>query len=219
MSNKNKNNKINRLSKGLIRNSFNYKVFSVLAFLIKKTGQEIKNYLDFCLWLDPAALRKHFYGHYYSEIEDLAPTSKQMKESALEEAIKKLELFDYIKIMTDKQNKQKKKISLTKKGVLEFIRYSIDQQKKKQKWDRKWRMVIFDVSEHRRQIRDLLRNRLRWLGFKELQKSAWIFPYDVQKEIEQILSVCHVDIIGDIRFLIIEKMNDDGDLRKYFRLN
>lgn len=218
MSNRTKNIKIKRISKGLIKTSFNHKVFSTLASLMKKTGQEVKSYLDFCLWFDPAALRKHFYGYYYSEIEDLAPTSKQMTELAVQQAIKKLELSDYIKIAPDKQNKQKKKIYLTKKGALEFIRYNIDQQKQKRKWDSKWRMVIFDVSEHRRQIRDLLRNRLKWLGFKELQKSVWIFPYDVRKEVEQILEVCHINIIGDVRFLIVEEMNDDEDLRKDFGL-
>ena len=219
MSNKKKSSKIKRLSKGLIKDSFNHKVFSIVASLIKKTGQEVKSYLDFCCWFDPAALRQHFYGIYYSNIEDSAPTGREMRELVIKQAIKKLELSDYIKITTDKQKKQKKKISLTKKGVLEFIRYSIDQQKNKQNWDGKWRMVVFDVFEHRRQIRDLLRNRLKWLGFKELQKSVWIFPYDVRKEIEQILDVCHIDIIGDIRFLTVEKMNDDEDLRKDFGLD
>lgn len=211
--------KRNSIPRGLRRGSTTYRVFSTLISLMKKTGQGIKDYLDFCLWFDPVALRKDFYGYYCSELEDSAPTSKQMEESAIKEAIKRLELFDYIKITRDKQNKEAYKISLTKKGALEFIRYNIDQQKQKTKWDGKWRIVVFDVRENRRQIRDLLRNRLKWLGFKELQKSAWIFPYDARKEIEQILEVCHIDIIGDVRFLTVEKMNDDEDLKKDFGLN
>lgn len=219
MTNKKNNIKTERISKGLVTNSFNYKVFSTLASLMKKTSQGIKDYLDFCLWLDPVALRKHFYGHYYSEIEDSAPTSKEIKESAIKEAIRRLELSDYIKITKDKLYKQKKKISLTKKGVLEFIRCSIEQkQQQRQKWDGKWRIIVFDVLENRRQIRDLLRNRLKWLGFKELQKSVWIFPYNIRGEIEQILDVCHIDIIGDVRFLTVEKMNDDEDLKRDFGL-
>ncbi len=212
------NFKTKRLPKGLVKNSLNHKVFSTIVSLMKRTGQGVKNYLDFCLWFDPVNLRKDFYGYYYSNLEDSAPTSKQMEESVIKKAIKKLELSDYIKISSDKQNRQNKKISLTKKGALEVLRYNIDQQKQKQKWDGKWRMVIFDVLENKRQIRDLLRNRLKWLGFKELQKSVWIFPYDVRKEIEQVLDVCHIDIIGDVRFLTVEKMNDDEDLRKDFGL-
>lgn len=220
MSNKKKNSKIPRLSKGLIKNSFNHKVFFTLASLIKKTGREVKSYLDFCCWFNPAILRKHFYEIYYSEIKDIAPTSEEMIESAIKKAIKKLELSDHIKVISGRQNKQRKKIFLTQKGVLEFIRYRVDQQKQqKQQWDRKWRIVVFDVLENRRSIRDLLRNRLKWLGFKELQKSVWIFPYDVQKEVEQILEVCHIDMIGDIRFLTAEKMNDDRDLREDFGLS
>lgn len=219
MSSRIKNIKTKRLPRGLKKNSFNYKIFSALVSLIKKTGQEVKSYLDFYCWFDPTALKQHFYGIYYSKIEDSAPTGREMRESAIREAIKRLELSDYIKITKDKQNKQNKKISLTKKGALEFIRYNINTQKEQAKWDSKWRMVIFDILENKRQIRDLLRNRLKWLGFKELQKSVWIFPYDVKKEIEQILEVCHIDIIGDIRFLVVEKMNDDEDLKKDFGLS
>lgn len=73
--------------------------------------------------------------------------------------------------------------------------------------------------ENQRQIRNLLRRRLKWIGFKELQKSAWIFPYDVEKETKEILKVCNIDIVGDVRFLTVEKMNNDEDLKKEFGLN
>jgi len=43
-----------------------------------------------------------------------------------------------------------------------------------EKWDGKWRIVIWDVPEKRRVARDLLRYKLKWLGFKQLQKSVWI---------------------------------------------
>lgn len=216
-------NKIKRRKaiRGLKKGSMTHKVFSAIISLMKEAGRDIKSYLDDHGWFDPVALRKHFYGYYYSEIEDSAPTSKQMIESAVKEATKRLELSDYIKIIRDKRNKnsdeENYKIFLTKKGVLESIRYKVDQQQK-QKWDGKWRIIIFDVLENRRKIRDLLRNRLKWLGFKELQKSVWIFPYDARKEIEQILEVCHIDVIGDVRFLTVEKMNNDEDLRKDFGL-
>jgi len=210
------------MPKSLTRGSQTHKIFSTLISLMEKTGRDIKSYLDDHGWFDPVALRKHFYHYYYSEIEDQAPTSKQMKESAIKEAMKRLELSGHIKIIRDKHDKnsdgENYKISLTKKGILESIRCKVDQRKQQQKWDGKWRVIVFDVLEHRRQIRDLLRNRLKWLGFKELQKSVWIFPYEVRKEIEQILEVCHIDIIGDVRFLIVEEMNDDEDLRKDFGL-
>lgn len=41
-------------------------------------------------------------------------------------------------------------------------------------WDGKWRIVIWDIPEKRRIARDLLRHKLKWLGFNQLQKSIWV---------------------------------------------
>lgn len=42
-----------------------------------------------------------------------------------------------------------------------------------EKWDGRWRLVIWDVPEKRRIARDLLRYKLKQLGFKQWQKSVW----------------------------------------------
>jgi len=207
-----------KIAKGLRKGSKTQKVFSLIVSAMKRAGQDIQDmkiYLDEHAWLDPLVLLR---GYPYDRYKKSVPSSKEITESTIKRAIKKLEISDYIKITPDKQNKQSKKISLTEKGILEVIRYNIKQRKQKQKWDGKWRIVIFDILEQRRQIRDLLRTRLKWLGFEELQRSVWIFPYDARKEIKQILDVCHIDIIGDVRFLTVEEMNDDKDLRKKFNI-
>ncbi|OJI09555.1 MAG: CRISPR-associated endonuclease Cas2 [Candidatus Vogelbacteria bacterium CG10_big_fil_rev_8_21_14_0_10_49_38] len=46
------------------------------------------------------------------------------------------------------------------------------------KWDGKWRVVIFDISEKRRKVRDFLRMELRELGFMRMQNSVWVSPFD-----------------------------------------
>ncbi len=42
-----------------------------------------------------------------------------------------------------------------------------------EKWDGKWRLVVWDIPEKRRQARDLLRFKLKQLGFKQWQQSIW----------------------------------------------
>jgi|SRR3989344_2771107 len=42
-----------------------------------------------------------------------------------------------------------------------------------EKWDGRWRLVIWDVPEKRRTARDLLRFKLKQLGFKQWQQSVW----------------------------------------------
>lgn len=40
-------------------------------------------------------------------------------------------------------------------------------------WDGKWRLVVWDIPEKRRPARDLLRQKLKQLGFTQWQKSIW----------------------------------------------
>ena len=48
-------------------------------------------------------------------------------------------------------------------------------------------MVLFDIPENKRKERDLFRKSLQYLGYKKLQKSIWVCPYDVQKETKELI--------------------------------
>ena len=120
--------------------------------------------------------------------------------------------------LEEKRIKNKRKLYLTSKGRIEIIKNILREKKnKKLKWDGKWRAIIFDIPELSRRDRDFLRRELRWIGFKELQKSVWIFPYPIERELKTLLKLWKIEFKGDIRFLTIEKM-DDEDLREYFNL-
>ena len=56
-------------------------------------------------------------------------------------------------------------------------------------WDGFWRMVVFDVPERKRQLRDLLRRHLKKLGFGRLQGSVYISPYDHGKSFLDFLQI------------------------------
>lgn len=43
-------------------------------------------------------------------------------------------------------------------------------------WDKRWRIVIFDIPEVRSGSRYAIRRLLKQLGFKQLQLSVWIHP-------------------------------------------
>ncbi|GEL17259.1 PaaX family transcriptional regulator [Pseudonocardia asaccharolytica] len=45
-------------------------------------------------------------------------------------------------------------------------------------WDGHWHMVIYQVPETERALREQLRKRLSWLGFGALAPSVWISPHD-----------------------------------------
>lgn len=45
-------------------------------------------------------------------------------------------------------------------------------------WDGQWHMVIYQVPETERALREQLRRRLAWLGFGPLSSSVWVSPHD-----------------------------------------
>lgn len=58
---------------------------------------------------------------------------------------------------------------------------------RQKKWDGKWRVVFFDIPEVQRDIRDGLRSELKRLGFGLWQRSAWLTPFDIAKELSSYL--------------------------------
>lgn len=53
------------------------------------------------------------------------------------------------------------------------------------RWDGRWRIVIFDIQEGSRSLRDALRFKLLSLGFGMWQKSVYITPHNIEQEISQ----------------------------------
>lgn len=55
------------------------------------------------------------------------------------------------------------------------------------KWDRNWYLVIFDIPEKLRKKRNILREKLKELGFGQLQQSVWISPINYLPILEKII--------------------------------
>ena len=108
------------------------------------------------------------------------------------------------------------KVYLTEKGRIEIIKKII--KNKNKTWNKKWQAIIFDIPEKSRKERNFLRKELKWMGFKELQHSVWITPYNIKKELLTLLKLWHKDFKGDIKFLEIERITEDTGIKKYFNL-
>lgn len=111
-------------------------------------------------------------------------------------------------------------IELTEKGRREFYRLEqeiIMRSASLRRWDKKWRIVIFDIPEKYRKIRDQLRITLKSYGFYQLQESVWVFPYDC----ENVITLLKADlgVAGSVLYVIVEKLENDSHLRKEFRLS
>ncbi|MBI2450246.1 MAG: hypothetical protein HYV47_01775 [Candidatus Nealsonbacteria bacterium] len=110
-------------------------------------------------------------------------------------------------------------ISLTDRGKKIAEIFQIDSLKinKPKKWDKKWRIVIFDIAQLKNLQRNAFRGKLKELGFCPLQKSVWVHPYPCKDEIDLLR-----DFFGlsekEIRLITAENMGDDSPLRKIFKI-
>lgn len=110
-------------------------------------------------------------------------------------------------------------ISLTpegrkKAGILQIDTLKITRPKR---WDRKWRLLMFDIPQARKISREALRGKLKELGFHQLQKSVWVYPFDCTAEVE-ILQEFFGLSQNEMRLIITKNIGNDEKLRQKFDL-
>ena len=97
-----------------------------------------------------------------------------------------------------------KKYCLTSEGekVLRRWQFSNFKLQRPKKWDRKWRVIIFDIPEKKRSVRDQVRHLFKQSGLYLLQDSVWVYPYDC----EDVLTLLKTDLgVGkNILYLIVD---------------
>ena len=88
--------------------------------------------------------------------------------------------------------------------------------RKPNRWDGKWRILIFDIKEKRKGTRDKIRKTLITIGFVKLQNSVWIYPYDC----EDFITMLKADFkIGkDLLYIIADNIENDFVYKKLFKL-
>lgn len=62
-----------------------------------------------------------------------------------------------------------------------------------EEWDGKWRVVIFDIPESNRVVRDLFRRRLKQWGFKRWQQSVWLTKSNITDKLRQIIKNLEIE--------------------------
>ena len=80
---------------------------------------------------------------------------------------------------------------LTAKGKARAMRHQLETTKikRQKKWDRKWRLVLFDIPQEKMKARQAINFALKKIGCVHYQKSVFITPFPCEKE---------VDFAGDV---------------------
>ena len=115
----------------------------------------------------------------------------------------------------------KKQLRITEAGRRELQRAELAAllahgPRKPRRWDKRWRLIVFDIPERRRAIRNKLRRVVRTLGFLRMQDSVWVYPYDCEELV--VLLKADLRVGKDVLYAIVEKIENDGWIREHFNL-
>lgn len=120
--------------------------------------------------------------NYYSSIHGYIP-SRFQKQNLYRLIWRNLKTGDIEKVI----EKGKPILKLTSSGHEKIKRKFPLLKFQNNIWDEKWRLVIFDIEERTRNIRDIFRRKLKELGFAQLQKSVWISPHDILGDFKEFI--------------------------------
>lgn len=112
-------------------------------------------------------------------------------------------------------------ISLTKKGRRSaqqgYARALLVGPQTAKGWDKKWRLILFDVPASESVKRNAFRALIKRLGAIMLQKSVWIYPHDCTDEITLLKNFFELDE-DHVRLVVADSIGSDVVLKKRFKL-
>ena len=140
---------------------------------------------------------------------------EQIDKRALEVAIESL----YKSRLVDQKTNRDGTVTfiLSNDGKKEALTYDIDNIKIiPRPWDRKWRIVIYDIPDKLKKIREIFRDHLKRLGFIELQHSVFTLPYNCKKEIDYIIEFYNIRRF--VRYIEATHLDNELDLKNKFHI-
>lgn len=150
-----------------------------------------------------------------AQVIDYLDPEGRAERNRIWKAIKYLESKERIRI-TEEDGTQI--LILTKQGKQKLDEAMIWELEilPQRRWDKKWRIVMFDFPQHRTAAHKSFRARLVELGFLPYQQSVMIYPHECR---EEVFAIAHWFEVGDrIRYIVATEINDARKYAKEFRL-
>lgn len=153
---------------------------------------------------------------YFKIIKEVSNEWRKINQIALKRAIKSLYRSRLIKRVDNDDGSTT--MILSERGKKKAITFNLDTMKIKEpeKWDKLWRVVLFDIPEKKKPAREALRETIKRLGFHEYQKSVFIFPYPCQKELDYVIEF--FELRPYVRVMIVKSFDNELHLKDVFSL-
>lgn len=109
-------------------------------------------------------------------------------------------------------------ITLTQDGKARTFTYQINEMSipAMKRWDKKWRLVLFDIPETRGKTRRALSHALLRLGFLQFQKSVFVHPFECRDEIDFVIEF--FSLRPHVRTILAEHIDNELHLKNHFGL-
>lgn len=152
--------------------------------------------------------------HYGRLVKEISREWKKIERRALYLAIQRLYESKLVRYLEHADGSVE--IVLNREGRHHALRYQIYSLSipKPPRWDYKWRVVLFDIPEKQKKLRDALRERLKQLGLLEFQKSVFVHPYECRNEIDFVIELYQARRY--VRFIEAIHIDNELHLKKQF---
>ena len=153
---------------------------------------------------------------FFKVLRHLKDDFREIDNSTLNRAIRSLYKSKLIETKGNRDGTLTLVLSNEGKGrALTFNLESMKIKRPKQ-WDNKWRIVMFDIPEKIKKVRESLRFHFKDMGFYEFQKSVFVHPFPCSEEVEYIIEF--YDVRKHVRFVLATELDNELRLKKHFSL-
>lgn len=147
---------------------------------------------------------------------------KEYQKDKIESDKKEWEKFNLWRLRQVIKRLQKQKVveitdglvKITEKGRQKLLEFDLEKMELKRKTDGKWRLIIYDIADLRKEQRELFRSVLKRLKFLRIQKSVYLTPFVCESEIEYLRQI--FDIGNEVIMMKVSGIENAEVYKKYF---
>lgn len=151
------------------------KMFNTRSMIFTIFGDYIRHYGS-VIWIGSLIKLLEAFGH---------------NEQAVRAAVSRMSKQGWVK---SERRGNKSFYSLTEQGIVRMEEASRRIYKETgPDWDGKWLILLYNIPEEKRHLRDKLREELIWSGFGPISNSCWITPNNLKKEINVLVKKYEIE--------------------------
>ncbi len=157
----------------------------------------------------------------------LAPNSVQMFDKRIQSYLSKMDkqkrereiqnTLRYIRQQRLISEDYQHGIIVTKKALKRIKEHKVNyiELPSSEAWDGHWRMVFFDIPEKHKSSRDAFAAKIRGLGFKVIQRSVFVYPFECREQVEVLVS--HYKVSKYVSYVEVTYIDNQLQLIKKFK--